>query len=172
MEDALGRSLQSPAPAPVAPAHRSTISPFYYSLLGIASIAVILLAYNIVVVGWCWQHHRSRQRLRQSNHAFLSMPKSVEGIPMYKYRKEETLVQASQSECSVCLSVFVEGEDIRKLPKCKHQFHADCIDMWLYSHSNCPVCRTVVVVPQALRGGNAVDMGSSREALMNFGNVV
>ncbi|XP_068667721.1 RING-H2 finger protein ATL52-like [Aristolochia californica] len=165
MEDAFSPPLQSPAP--VVPAYRSTISPFYYSLLGIASIALILLAYNIVVVGWCWQHHRARRRLNQSNQNELNVSKSVEGIPMYKYRKEEILVQASQQECSVCLSVFVEGEDIRQMPKCKHLFHADCIDMWLYSHSNCPICRADVLVPPAFRGRNA-----SREALTNFGNMV
>ncbi|MED6173977.1 hypothetical protein PIB30_064683 [Stylosanthes scabra] len=47
-------------------------------------------------------------------------------------------------ECAVCLSVFEEGEEVRKLPRCKHSFHALCIDMWLYSHFDCPVCRTPV----------------------------
>ncbi|KAK0584141.1 hypothetical protein LWI29_008252 [Acer saccharum] len=44
--------------------------------------------------------------------------------------------------CSICLREFEDGEDIRILPKCKHQFHIDCIDSWLYSHSTCPLCRT------------------------------
>lgn len=49
-------------------------------------------------------------------------------------------------ECPVCLSTFVEGEEIRQLSACKHAFHTSCIDPWLSSHSNCPICRAVVVV--------------------------
>lgn len=52
--------------------------------------------------------------------------------------------QGSGDECVVCLSAFEEGEEVRKLPRCKHSFHAPCIDMWLYFHSNCPLCRSSV----------------------------
>lgn len=33
----------------------------------------------------------------------------------------------------------------RKLPKCEHVFHMECIDMWLHSHATCPVCRAAVL---------------------------
>ncbi|KAM6578283.1 hypothetical protein CsatB_030120 [Cannabis sativa] len=48
-------------------------------------------------------------------------------------------------ECVICLSGFEDGEVGRKLPKCSHEFHLECIDMWLGSHSNCPICRAPVV---------------------------
>ncbi|KAI3867459.1 hypothetical protein MKX03_010039 [Papaver bracteatum] len=47
-------------------------------------------------------------------------------------------------ECAVCLSEFEENEIGRILPKCKHSFHVECIDMWFHSHSTCPLCRTPV----------------------------
>ncbi|XVF28286.1 hypothetical protein REPUB_Repub15cG0016900 [Reevesia pubescens] len=47
-------------------------------------------------------------------------------------------------ECAVCLSEFEENEAGRILPKCKHSFHLECIDMWFHSHSTCPLCRTSV----------------------------
>ncbi|KAL4383513.1 hypothetical protein GQ457_15G021530 [Hibiscus cannabinus] len=52
-------------------------------------------------------------------------------------------------ECSVCLSEFENEEKTRVLPKCNHTFHVDCIDMWFYGHSNCPLCRAPVqaVIP-------------------------
>ncbi|GFZ13746.1 similar to TOXICOS EN LEVADURA 2 [Actinidia rufa] len=47
-------------------------------------------------------------------------------------------------ECAVCLSEFGNNDLIRLLPKCNHCFHILCIDMWFYSHSNCPLCRVPV----------------------------
>lgn len=47
-------------------------------------------------------------------------------------------------DCAVCLSEFEDNENGRVLPKCRHVFHVDCIDMWFQSHSNCPLCRAPV----------------------------
>ncbi|KAK1269318.1 E3 ubiquitin-protein ligase ATL41 [Acorus gramineus] len=47
----------------------------------------------------------------------------------------------NSGDCSICLSAFEEEELARVLPNCKHVFHVECIDMWLGSHSTCPVCR-------------------------------
>lgn len=48
------------------------------------------------------------------------------------------------AQCAVCLSIVQEGETVRQLPACKHLFHVGCIDMWLHSHSTCPLCRASV----------------------------
>ncbi|KAJ8543723.1 hypothetical protein K7X08_025341 [Anisodus acutangulus] len=48
--------------------------------------------------------------------------------------------------CAVCLSTFEEGEEVRKLIKCKHIFHKDCLDTWLQQDSGtCPLCRSKVL---------------------------
>ncbi|KAK3037831.1 hypothetical protein RJ639_031872 [Escallonia herrerae] len=64
----------------------------------------------------------------------------VELIPAHKYQRSMGL-EGEDGVCPVCLSEFEEGEQLRTLPECMHGFHVACIDMWLYSHSNCPMCR-------------------------------
>ncbi|CAL4970281.1 unnamed protein product [Urochloa decumbens] len=51
------------------------------------------------------------------------------------------------AQCAVCLSLVQEGELVRRLPACMHLFHVCCIDMWLRSHSTCPLCRATVEEP-------------------------
>lgn len=67
----------------------------------------------------------------------------INSITVCKYRKNEGLIEGT--ECSVCLSEFREDETLRLLPKCSHAFHISCIDTWLRSHTNCPLCRACIV---------------------------
>lgn len=50
-------------------------------------------------------------------------------------------------DCAVCLAEFEENDYIRLLPICSHSFHVDCIDIWLRSHANCPLCRGGIFPP-------------------------
>lgn len=70
-------------------------------------------------------------------------PSVISAITICKYKKGEGLVEGT--ECSVCLSEFQENETLRLLPKCNHAFHLPCIDTWLTSHTNCPLCRAGIV---------------------------
>ncbi|KAG4999503.1 hypothetical protein GYH30_020487 [Glycine max] len=67
----------------------------------------------------------------------------ITAITVCKYKKDEGLIEGT--ECSVCLSEFQEDESLRLLPKCNHAFHLPCIDTWLRSHTNCPMCRAPIV---------------------------
>ncbi|KAJ8765676.1 hypothetical protein K2173_014798 [Erythroxylum novogranatense] len=52
------------------------------------------------------------------------------------------------TECAVCLSLFCEGESVRKL-RCDHAYHKDCMDKWLQqpcvAATTCPVCRKKIL---------------------------
>ncbi|KAK4356287.1 hypothetical protein RND71_025258 [Anisodus tanguticus] len=67
----------------------------------------------------------------------------IDSISVFKYKKDETLIEGT--DCSVCLTEFEEDESLRLLPKCSHAFHIPCIDTWLRSHKNCPLCRAPIV---------------------------
>ncbi|GKV08393.1 hypothetical protein SLEP1_g20025 [Rubroshorea leprosula] len=62
----------------------------------------------------------------------------ISSIPLFVYKSEES---KHGLECVICLSSFEDKDVGRQLPKCGHGFHVQCIDMWLQSHSNCPICR-------------------------------
>lgn len=72
-------------------------------------------------------------------------------ISTIKYEKKtsqpsEEEEEDSGNECPVCLTAFVDGEEVKQLMTCKHVFHFSCIDKWLGSNSSCPVCRAAVPV--------------------------
>ncbi|VVB10523.1 unnamed protein product [Arabis nemorensis] len=69
-------------------------------------------------------------------------PSVISSIKVCKYSKNDGVVEGT--DCSVCLSEFEEEETLRLLPKCKHAFHLSCIDTWLRSHTNCPLCRAPI----------------------------
>lgn len=54
-----------------------------------------------------------------------------------------TPLPGDQTNCSVCLCEFNEGDTLKSLP-CVHFFHKDCIDTWLMVGHSCPLCKTLV----------------------------
>ncbi|CAI9758209.1 unnamed protein product [Fraxinus pennsylvanica] len=91
----------------------------------------------------------------------------IDSISVFKYEKGQGLIEGT--DCSVCLNEFQEDENLRLLPKCSHAFHLPCIDTWLRSHQNCPVCRAPIVSNVNTSPGNSVltnsnDLGSREEA--------
>ncbi|KAK4741133.1 hypothetical protein SAY87_024721 [Trapa incisa] len=74
----------------------------------------------------------------------------IKTIPLSLYTsKMNKYGGAAIRECAVCLLEFEEDDYVRTLPVCSHAFHVDCIDVWLRSQANCPLCRAAVFGPES-----------------------
>ncbi|KAL7124683.1 hypothetical protein ABFS83_14G064800 [Erythranthe nasuta] len=71
-------------------------------------------------------------------------------IPAVVYKAGILCIPAA-TDCTICLGEFVEGEDVRILPRCNHGFHVECIDTWLALHCSCPVCRQTLLMDCSAR---------------------
>lgn len=135
--------------------HRTPeFSPLFIGLLGVIAGAIMVATYHCAV--GC--NHR-RETLNETNQRRRSLPptnnnnisqettrstssSTAQLIPLYRFTQD-----CKEGVCSICLCEFKEGEKIRVLPECSHLFHMACIDMWLYSHPNCPLCRADTTTP-------------------------
>ncbi|CAN1135257.1 Putative RING-H2 finger protein ATL53 [Linum perenne] len=119
------------------------VSPLMIGILGMLAGAIAVATYHCIAVG-CYQMHSpdspavgaATEDRSQEVRSMSTSNSSAALIPVVRYSKER-----SEATCSVCLSDFNEGEPVRALPICSHVFHVACIDRWLLSHPNCPVCR-------------------------------
>lgn len=135
------------AEAPIA--SQNFFNPLMLATFGITATALLLVSYHLIVSKFCrrrsnptTQHYHTRDTSRGVDEKVLNL------IPIqpYKNMEKEASLGIDQCECAVCLGEFEEGEPVRLLPSCQHLFHLQCIDEWFISHSNCPLCRSPIVV--------------------------
>ncbi|CAF0934082.1 unnamed protein product [Adineta ricciae] len=63
----------------------------------------------------------------------------IKRIPKVTYKKSSKS-KANDDKCAICLSNYKTGETLKRL-RCDHFFHSDCIDPWLKTSVQCPICR-------------------------------
>ncbi|KAF3454894.1 hypothetical protein FNV43_RR05342 [Rhamnella rubrinervis] len=92
-------------------------------------------------------------------------PSIISTIPLFVYKSEDHSKHGL--ECVICLSGFEDDDIGRNLPKCGHAFHVECIDMWLGSHPNCPICRAPAVFDGKTASANSAGTdGNSAETMV------
>ncbi|CAN6360412.1 unnamed protein product [Urochloa humidicola] len=96
----------------------------------------------------------SRRRRREAP-AAKSLHDVAAALPVYVYAGGEE--GGKSPECAVCIVELRDGDAARRLPRCGHRFHADCVGAWLRLHATCPLCRASVVAPAAGEARNAKD---------------
>ncbi|KAF6166557.1 hypothetical protein GIB67_005419 [Kingdonia uniflora] len=73
----------------------------------------------------------------------------IKTLPLSLYNKKRWVTESTRDDCAVCLLELEEDDYVRTLPVCRHAFHVDCIDEWLRSHANCPLCRAGIFRPDS-----------------------
>lgn len=69
--------------------------------------------------------------------------------------------------CSVCLLDYQPDDRLQQIPVCGHTFHMNCIDLWLASHSTCPLCR-LSLLPTAKSSTETSNMQVDNSNFHNF----
>ncbi|XWS49552.1 hypothetical protein CRYUN_Cryun12cG0012800 [Craigia yunnanensis] len=136
-------------------------SPLVIIIIGILVSAFLLVSYYTIISKYCWNVDSNRRtenhdtgEVLEDNHnpsghepwqiSTIGLDEAlIKSITVCKYKKGDGLIEGT--DCSVCLGEFQEDESLRLLPKCSHAFHVHCIDTWLRSHSNCPLCRANII---------------------------
>ncbi|XAR61112.1 hypothetical protein NMG60_11034727 [Bertholletia excelsa] len=130
------------------------------AVLCIVATAFLLVSYYLFLNKCClinWQQldplrRFSMPRTRPNDDPLIPYsPSLTHGLDEFLIREIPTVhytklqgEERSLYKCVVCLSDFQEQDILRVLPKCGHGFHLDCIDVWLQSNSNCPLCRSSI----------------------------
>ncbi|XP_040998656.1 RING-H2 finger protein ATL16-like [Juglans microcarpa x Juglans regia] len=151
------------------------------AVIGIMATAFLLVSYYIFVIKCCLSWHRidilrrfSLSRRREQPSTVYSPGMDTRGldesvirsIPILQFKKESKsrgFRERSFCECAVCLNEFQEDEKLRIIPNCSHLFHIDCIDVWLQSNANCPLCRTSISVMSRFQTDLALAPSSTPE---------
>ncbi|CAK5261951.1 unnamed protein product [Mycena citricolor] len=63
-----------------------------------------------------------------------------------RVRIKPMLLGIGVDRCGICMSQFKKADEARMSEKCKHSFHARCLDRWLARSQTCPMCRVALRV--------------------------
>lgn len=162
-----------PPPPPSDDDSGTPFSPLIIAIIGVLASAFLLVSYYTIVTRYCRRRNDESTGLEAAENRDESSQDQwqvaqdgldealIKTITVCKYRKGDGLIEGT--DCAVCLSEFQDNESLRLLPKCSHAFHLPCIDTWLKSQSNCPLCRANVVVvvhPSPPQTSSALSMNS------------
>ncbi|XVF71984.1 hypothetical protein PTKIN_Ptkin12aG0084400 [Pterospermum kingtungense] len=151
---------QNPTYQPPLPSSDNAFPLLAVAVLSIMVTGLLLVSYYMFVSKCCssnWHQLNLLRRIslfraRQEGDTFIAFSPTmwnrgldesvIREIPTFQFKRESD--ERSIYGCVVCLNEFQEHDMLRVLPNCSHSFHLDCIDIWLQSNANCPLCRTSI----------------------------
>jgi E3 ubiquitin-protein ligase RNF13 len=110
----------------------------------ISALSIICPMITLITLYYLWtfaQDHIRQQRSLKKQHLD---PKLLKTLPCRIHKTIES--KGDPQMCAICLDDFEDQDEIRLLPKCRHEFHRLCIDPWLLTKSPlCPVCKRSIL---------------------------
>ncbi|TVU29675.1 hypothetical protein EJB05_21252, partial [Eragrostis curvula] len=130
----------------------------------IVGVTSVLLLFVVLSVGFAslrryyiTSSDRRRPSGRRNRTARGVDPELLRSLPVTVYRAAAAKGSSDdEAKCAVCLAKLEDGEAARFLPRCGHGFHAGCVDMWLASHTTCPLCRLTIAKPDVTLPASAL----------------
>ncbi|KAE8719186.1 RING-H2 finger protein ATL65 [Hibiscus syriacus] len=173
----MGFTAWVPSPSPSSPSKLPIdFSPPLIAMVVVVAAAFLIVTYSrliskrlvpliIRLLNFFSRRRRRRRRYLPSTTTDLdSLPPSDPfDLPLYPYGLDDSAIKTlplalytlktrpnnSPKDCAVCLLELEDNEYVRTLPVCSHAFHVDCIDVWLKSHANCPLCRAGIFATES-----------------------
>jgi hypothetical protein len=145
------------------------------------AIPLLILVPGVYFVTWKWRRARAQRLANQKraaanreailehdalvSHAVNSLPLAKYQIPAIEMQTlsgeappTTTTRAGADKDCAICLTPFIDGEEIRRLP-CEHIFKKKCIDEWMLNRGRvassdtskarslpvCPLCKKPAV---------------------------
>ncbi|KAF9951336.1 Nucleolysin TIAR [Mortierella alpina] len=89
------------------------------------------------------KHIASWSRVRAIKAALPSSTASTSTSTSTSTSSTSSADDGVDENCTICLQTYKLPDLLRTLP-CRHGFHVDCIDTWLQTSAQCPICRQEV----------------------------
>ncbi|KAK7337150.1 hypothetical protein VNO77_17711 [Canavalia gladiata] len=140
-------SMDDKEPKPIMDSY---ITPLVISTAGIICSTLAIAVYHCILLRYVSRRQRTQQMNNNANRTHEKnggvQQEILNKIPIFSISAQTTLdvLHLDHNECSICLGLFEDKDEVRLLPACNHCFHRLCIDAWFIDHANCPVCRSPI----------------------------
>ncbi|KAI7988780.1 RING-H2 finger protein ATL80 [Camellia lanceoleosa] len=106
----------------------------------ITIVCVVLILVVVFFIIWLRHVHAADLGVAPPVIAQGLDPQVVESFPVLTFPIDGE-VGFDITDCHICLEEFLQGDNVRVLPACRHIYHIDCIQTWLTRDTQCPDCR-------------------------------
>lgn len=112
----------------------------------IAVLSCICSRFKFGTHGWAWSREAIADFDPLLAHSSIIVSgldgPTIESYPKIVLDESRRLPEPDEETCPICLSEYRPKETVKRIPECRHCFHAQCIDEWLPLNATCPICRT------------------------------